>query len=247
MPASRSALRALGRDVADRGAALEVGLLGDQPHALEVLLEVALGEALALGDHAEAVRAGGLGGARVLEDLLGLHHRVHRRLGVGEARLRAEAAVLGAAAGLGVDQRAHVGRVGEALHARLPGALDQRFDLRVVLDLAEREGLLAGDQRRHAPTPYEVRGGRLFAAAASAAGGARRTRASPRACPARRRTRGAARSAPLRRPRAARPRRASSAAITRLLPVCDERRVGGQLARELERDGLELARPRRRG
>ena len=84
-------------------------MLGDQPRALEDLLEVALGQALALGDHAEAVRARGLGGARVLEDLLGLHHRVHRRLGLGEARLRAEAAVLGAAAGLGVDQRAHVG------------------------------------------------------------------------------------------------------------------------------------------
>ncbi len=113
-------------------------MLGDQPHALQVLLEVALGQPLALGDHAEAVRAGGFGGARVLEDLLGLHHRVHRRLGLGEARLRAEAAVLGAAAGLGVDQRAHVGGVAEALDARPPGALDERLDLGVVLELAER-------------------------------------------------------------------------------------------------------------
>ena len=75
------------------------------------LVEVALGQPLALGDHAEAVGARRLGRASVFEDLLGLHHRVHRRLGVGEARLRAEAAVLGAAAGLGVHERAHVGRV----------------------------------------------------------------------------------------------------------------------------------------
>ncbi len=99
-------------------------MLGHQADALQVLLEVALGQALALGDHAEAVRARRFGRARVFEDLLGLHHRVHRRLGLGEARLGAEAAVLGAAARLGVDQRAHVGGVGEPLHARLPGALD---------------------------------------------------------------------------------------------------------------------------
>jgi hypothetical protein len=68
----------------------------------------------------------------VLEDLLGLHQGVHRRLGFGEARLRAEAAVLGTTAGLGVDQRAHVGGVGEALDARLPSPLDQRLDLGVV-------------------------------------------------------------------------------------------------------------------
>ena len=113
-------------------------MLGDQARALEDLLEVALREPLALRDHAEAVRAGGLRGAGVLEHLLGLHHRVHRRVGVGEARLRAEAAVLGAAAGLGVDQRAHVGRVAEALDARLPGALDERLDLGVLGQLAER-------------------------------------------------------------------------------------------------------------
>ena len=111
-------------------------MLGDQPDTLQVLLEVALGQPLALGDHAEAMRARRFGGARVLEHLLGLHHRVHRRLRLGEARLRAEAAVLGAPAGLGVDQRAHVGRVPEAFHARLPGALHERLDLGVVLDLA---------------------------------------------------------------------------------------------------------------
>ena len=132
-------------------------MLGDEPRALEHLLEVALGQALALGDHAEAVRAGGLGGARVLEDLLGLHHRVQRRLGLGEARLGAEAAVLRAAAGLRVDERAHVGRVLEALDARLPGALDQRLDLRAVLELAERQGLLAGDQRCHCAAECQPR------------------------------------------------------------------------------------------
>ena len=70
----------------------------------------------------------------------GLHHRVHRRLRLGEARLRAEAAVLGAPPRLGVDQRAEVRRVTEALHARLPGALHERLDLGVVLDLAQIAG-----------------------------------------------------------------------------------------------------------
>ena len=110
--------------------------------ALEDLGEVAFGEALALGDHAEAVGAGGLGRLRVLEDLLRLHHRVHRRVGLGVARLGAEAAVLGAAARLGVDQRAHVGRVAEVLLPHLPGALDQLADLLVVGQLAERERLV---------------------------------------------------------------------------------------------------------
>jgi hypothetical protein len=85
-----------------------------------------------LGDHAEAVSAGRLGGAGVLEDLVGLHHRVHGRFGLGEARLRAEPAVLGTAPGLGVDQRAHVGGVGEALDACLPRPLDQGLDLGMV-------------------------------------------------------------------------------------------------------------------
>ena len=79
-------------------------MLGDQARALEHLLEVALGQPLALRDHAEAMRARRLSRARVLEDLLGLHHRVQRRLGLGVARLRAEAAVLRAAAGLRVDE-----------------------------------------------------------------------------------------------------------------------------------------------
>ena len=114
-----------------------------------IFCEVALGEPLALGDHAEAVGAGRLGRLGVLEDLLGLHHRVHRRVGLGVARLGAEAAVLGAAAGLGVDQRAHVGRVAEVLAAHLPGALDQVADLLVVGQLAEREGFVEGDQGGH--------------------------------------------------------------------------------------------------
>jgi hypothetical protein len=135
--------------VPDRGAALEVRVLGDQPRALEHLLEVALGEPLALRDHAEAMRARGLGGARVLEHLGGLHHRVHRRLGLGEARLRAEAAVLGAPTRLGVDQRAHVGAVAEALLPGLPRALDERLDGGVTLELAQLLGLLTGDERRH--------------------------------------------------------------------------------------------------
>src|SRR4051794_4987119 len=136
-------------EVADRRAALEVRVLRDEPRALEHAVEVALGEPLALGDHAEPVRPGRLGRARVLENLLGLHHRVQRRLRLGEPRLRAEAAVLGAAAGLRVDEGAQVRRGAEALPARLPSALDERLDRGVVLDLPERERLLAGDERRH--------------------------------------------------------------------------------------------------
>ena len=40
----------------------------------------------------------------------------------------------------------------EALDARAPRALDQRLDLGVVLQLAEPERLLAGDERRHGGT-----------------------------------------------------------------------------------------------
>ena len=73
-------------------------MFGNEPRALEHLLEVALGQPLALRDHAEAVGARSLGGARVSEHLLGLHHRVHRCVGRCVARLRAEAAILSAAA-----------------------------------------------------------------------------------------------------------------------------------------------------
>src|SRR5689334_19697360 len=92
-PASLTAwiVRTRRAHVPHRGAALQVRVLGDELDALEDLLEVALGQALALGDEAEAVRARRLGRARVLEDLVGLHHGVQRRLGLGEARLRAEA------------------------------------------------------------------------------------------------------------------------------------------------------------
>jgi hypothetical protein len=137
------------RHVPDRCAALEVRVLGDQTRPLEHLLEVAFGQALALGHHAETVRAGRLGGPRMLEDLLGLHHRVQRRLGLGVLALGAEPAVLGAAARLGVDQRAHVGRVAETLNPCGPGALDQRFNLGVVFQLAEAQGLLMRDQGEH--------------------------------------------------------------------------------------------------
>src|SRR5208282_954124 len=130
----------------------------------------------------------------------------------GEARLRAEAAVLGAAAGLGVDQRAHVGGVSEALDASAPGTLDQLFDRGVVLKLAEREGLLASDQRPHPRKMWQARrtAGEAASGPASAAGGARRRRACPRACPARRRRRGATRSARVRPRRGARPRSAAA-------------------------------------
>ena len=116
-------------------------MLGHEPRAREDLLEVALRQPLALGDHAEPVRAGRLGGARVLEDLVGVHHRVHGRVGLGEARLGAEAAVLRAPARLGVHERAHVGRVAEALEPHAPGALDERLDLGAIRQVAEPERL----------------------------------------------------------------------------------------------------------
>jgi hypothetical protein len=55
-------------------------VLGDEPGPFEHLGEVPFREALSLGDHAEAMSARGLGRHGVLEHLLGLHHRVHRRL-----------------------------------------------------------------------------------------------------------------------------------------------------------------------
>ena len=108
----------------------------------------------------------------------------------------------------------------EALHARFPRALQSSASICcVVLDLAQTQRFLAGDQRRHAP--HVMAAWRTAIPRASAAGVSRRRRSFPRACPARRTRRGAARSAPPRPPRAARPRRRSSAAITRLLPSCD--------------------------
>ena len=149
MPASRSAFARAALRCPTEAQRLRFVCSATSRAPVEHLLEVALRQPLALRDHAEAVRARRLGRPRVLEDLLGLHHRVHRRLGLREPRLRAEAAVLGAAARLRVDERAQVGRVAEALLPRLPRALDERLDLGVVLDLAQREGLLAGDERRH--------------------------------------------------------------------------------------------------
>ena len=213
-------------------------MLGDQARALQDLLEVALGQPLALRDHAEAVRPRRFGGPRVFEDLLGAHHRVHRRLGLGEARLGAEPAVLGAAARLGVDQRAHVGRVAEPLHPRLPRALDERFDLGVILDLAQARRLLAGDQRRHARARYGCpadgyslrhRGGRFSANAripsrmSSEANDARRSSISSRSTS----------SAQL-------ALRAQQGCDHALVAELGQRRVARQLARQLERRRLEL-------
>jgi hypothetical protein len=90
-----------------------------------------------------------LGRARVLEDLLRLHHGVHRRLGLGVARLGAEPAVLGAPARFRVDEGAHVGGLGEVLEAHVPGALDERLDVRWLGQLTQAQRLLAGDERGH--------------------------------------------------------------------------------------------------
>jgi hypothetical protein len=95
----------------------------------------------------------------VLEDLLGLHHRVHRGVGLGVAGLRAEPAVLGAAARLRVHERAHVGRVSEPVGPDLPGALDERPDVVVLGELRELHRLFEADQRCHPTASLEwVRG-----------------------------------------------------------------------------------------
>jgi hypothetical protein len=125
-------------------------VLGDEPRALDDLREVTPREPLALGHHAEAVRPGRLGGARVLQDLLRLQHRVHRGIGLCVPRLGAEAAVLGASARLRVDERAHIGRVREALAPDLPGALDEVPDPLAIGHLAELERLVEADQGWHA-------------------------------------------------------------------------------------------------
>src|SRR5262249_1162662 len=114
-----------------------------------------------------------------------------------------------AATRLGIDQRAHVRRVPETLHTCLPGALDECFDLAVLLDPTELRGLLASDQGLHGPPGYGAsrttkrapgvsarRARRGATPRASAEDVCRRTRASPRAGPVRRTTPGAARSAP---------------------------------------------------
>src|SRR5437588_4160529 len=93
--------------------------------------------------------AGSLRGPGVLKDLVGLHHRVQWRVGLGVARLGAEPTVLRAAARLGIDQRAHVRRVREALHPSCPRTLNECGDRDGVLELAEAQRLLAGYERRH--------------------------------------------------------------------------------------------------
>ena len=140
---------ALGRHVADRGAAFQVGVLRHQPRTLEDLGEVAFREALALRDHAEAVGARRLGRARVLEDLLGLHQRVHRGLGVGVLRLRAKAAILRASTALCVHQGTHVGRLAEAVLAHVPRDVHQALDVLVGSQLAQLDGFFERNQRRH--------------------------------------------------------------------------------------------------
>jgi hypothetical protein len=95
------------------------------------------------------VGPGRLGRARVLEDLLRLHQRVHGSLGVRVLRLRAEPAVLGAAAALRVHERAHVGRLPEAVVPHQPGDVDEPLDVGVVRQLTELERLFERDQGRH--------------------------------------------------------------------------------------------------
>src|SRR3989442_7481646 len=118
-----------------------------------------------LHDLAEASFAPGFGRERVSVYLPRLHQRVHWGLGLGEARLRAESTILGAAARLRVHERAHVRRVAEPLYPRLPGALHERFDLAVLLELPERKCLRACDQGRHRETRYGARRTALSAAA----------------------------------------------------------------------------------
>jgi hypothetical protein len=62
--------------------------------------------------------------------------------------LRAEAAVLGAAARFRVDQRAQVCGVAELVAPRSPRAVDKGEDLVVILYLAQGESFFAGYERR---------------------------------------------------------------------------------------------------
>ena len=182
-------------------------MLGDQARAGQHLLEVALGEPLALGDHAEPVRARRLGRARVLEDLLGLHHRVHRRVRLGVLRLRAEAAVLGAAARLGVDQRAHVGRVARSARRAPRQARSTSASISAWSSSSPRRSassrVISGGigAARYAPRTDGSASSPLAARASP------RTPAPPRGSPRRRSTRAAARSARARRRGRARPAR----------------------------------------
>src|SRR5205085_1482667 len=137
---------------------------------------------------------------------------------LGEPRLRAEAAVLGAPPGLRVHERAHVRGVAEAVEPRLERALDQRLDLGVVLDLAEGERFLVGNQGRHRRGQGTAAAGRLrgVSAPSSAAVASRRTSGSPRGSPPRRST---TRGAPPARARASRAG-ATGARAARGSPAC---------------------------
>jgi len=87
----------------------------------------------------------GLGRARVLEYLLRLHHRVQRRLRLGEARLRAEATVLGAPSRLGRFTSEHMSVESAKRSTRASQARPINASiLGVILDLAQKPELPRG-------------------------------------------------------------------------------------------------------
>ena len=87
-------------------------------------LDVAVGRAAAAGDHADPGGAAAEPGGRLLERLVGLQPRVLEDVGGRAERLRAVVAVLGAEAGLEVDQVVDLDRVAEVLAAQAAGGRD---------------------------------------------------------------------------------------------------------------------------
>ena len=132
---------------AEGGAGLDPRLLPDEPHRLldgsELLL---LRDARSRGDDGELTGARLLGRLGLLGDVAGAEQRILGRGRPGEvSRLRAEAAILGTVATLGVDDSAQCHRMTVDGPADGPGAGEERLErfARGVLDEAAR--LFAAD------------------------------------------------------------------------------------------------------
>ena len=118
----------------ERARNLETGLVVYRVHGVDDLAEEPLFGPAHRDDDAELCRAGDPGRARRLDHLLEVQERVDVDTGVEPHRLRAEGAVLGAGAGLGVDQ---------ALELHLGTAVRETHPVRErdqVGELVERPG-----------------------------------------------------------------------------------------------------------
>ena len=111
---------------AEARAHLDVGVLGLQrPDHAGDPLDVAVGRAAPAGHHADPGRAAREPGAGLLDRLVGLQPGVLEDVGLRAERLRAVVAVLGAQAGLEVDQVVDLDRVAEVLAAQPAGGGDE--------------------------------------------------------------------------------------------------------------------------